>query len=1098
MRRYIMVLAALLVCTASSMAQEARLLRFPAVHKDMVAFVYAGDIYTAPRTGGQATRLTSHDGREFFPRFSPDGSKIAFTGQYDGDMAVYVMPVEGGHPSRLTWHPGAQNTSERMGPENVVMGWSPDGTKVMFRSRMETASDWDGRIYLVNLTGSLPEPLPMMQAGFTSFSPDGKKVAYCPIYRDFRTWKRYMGGTAQDVWIYDLEKNTSEQITDWAGTDNVPMWYGDKIYFNSDRTDGKLNLYRYDIATKQVTQVTKFEEYDVRWPSLGIDGIAFENGGYLYVMDLPSEQVHKVEIKLITDHHTMRPEIKDVSKRIGDFDIAPNGKRAVFAARGDLFSVPAKDGNTRRLITRSDAREGSPQWSPDGKWIAFYSDITGEEELYVISHDGADTVQLTSGNRVQRYDPEWSPDSKRLIFFDMTNAVRSVDVSTKQVVTIDSADYGGLGGPSWSADSRFVAYTKNLSNFITTIFVYSFDDRAIHQVTPGYTNDYWPSFSPDGKYLYFLSERNFNPVLGNYEFSFINQAIDNLYAVVLQKDGKSPFEKEGDEGVTTDDEGDADQPKGKASKKSDGKDDEKKAEPTPVRIDFDGIFDREVAIDLPAGNYSSVVAVDGAVFYMSQPLRGLRGPVGDGKRTLHKYDIAKEEDHEFAEGIGGFCLSPDGKHMLVAKEGSYFIVGTEGPKADLTEGKLDLSHLSAEVDHEAEYRQMLREAWRGERDFFYDADMHGVDWDEIWSRYSVMLPYVTHRFDLTYLTGEMLGELACSHTYTGAGEMPEIQPGKVGLLGCDFGIDTKANRIRFARIFHGENFDQELRSPLCEPGVDVREGDYLLAINGRELTGVMNPYRLTENTLGQKITLTVNDRPSMQGARQVVVKPITEEVNLRYFAWVQDNLHYVDSVSNGQIGYIHIPDMDSYGLYRFTKMFYHQMRKPGLIIDVRWNGGGFVSGLILERLRRTLVAAGKGRYGSVWPDPGDAVHAHMITLMNEFSCSDGDYFPYFFREYKLGPLMGKRTWGGVIGINGFTPLVDGGYYTVPAAGIYNLQGDWVMENRGVEPDIEVENRPERLVAGFDDQLDRAIADISRRLKEDPKVIPTAKGAPTPR
>nr|HPI32650.1 PDZ domain-containing protein [candidate division Zixibacteria bacterium] len=855
MRSFISALALALFIGAAAQAEEARLLRFPAVHGDNVAFVYAGDIYTAPRAGGAATRLTSHPGLEIFPRFSPDGAKIAFTGQYDGDMAVYVIPVAGGQPQRLTWHPGLQRTSERMGPENVVMGWNRDGSKVLFRSRKESKSDWEGRTYLVDLKGGMPEPLPMASAGFTSLSPDERKAAYCPIYRDFRTWKRYKGGMAQDVWIYDMEKNVSEKITDWEGTDNVPMWYGDRIYFNSDRT-GKLNLYRYDLTTGQVTQVTSFTEYDVRWPSLGDDGIAFENGGYLYVLDLPGEKVAKVSVEVISDRHAMRPEIMEVSDKIGDYDIAPNGKRAVFAARGDIFTVPAKEGNTRALLARSEAREKSVRWSPDGKWIAFYSDISGEEELYLVAHDGSDTVQLTSGNRMQRNDPEWSPDSRMLAFVDMTEAICCVDAATGRVETIDSAEFGGLGGLAWSPDSRYLAYNKAPGvNRIRTIFIYSFDDRRSYQITPGFTHDYSPVFSADGKYLFFISERNFNPILGSYEFSFVNQAIEDLYLIILQSDGASPFRPGQDEGIAEKTEAGAG---GEQEKKGKDRDGGPPPEPVKVRIDIEGIFDRQVAFDLPAGNYGNLAALDGAVLYMSFPIRGLRGPVTHDDRTLHKYDLKKKKDYEFARDIGGYRLSADRKCLLVDKDRSYFIVGADGNQADLSEGRLDLSHLSTRVDHVAEYRQMLREVWRGERDFFYDPAMHGVDWDKMWDRYAALLPYAANRYDLTYVIGEMIGELACSHTYTGGGEYAEIPRGKVGLLGADFAVDKISNRYRIARIFRGENFDDDLRSPLTEPGVNIREGEYLLAIDGRELTADIDPYQLTENSLGQRVTLTVN------------------------------------------------------------------------------------------------------------------------------------------------------------------------------------------------------------------------------------------------
>jgi len=1089
MRRFVLALVLVAILACSIVAEEARLLRFPDVSKDNVAFSYGGDIFVAPRAGGQAIQLTSDKGLELFAKFSPEGSRIAFTGQYDGDWAVYVMPVTGGQPKRLTWHPGIQEVSERFGPENLVMGWHPDGKRIIFRSRKTSGDVWDGRVYMVSVDGGLPEVMPMAKAGFTSLSPDLQKVAYCPIYRDFRTWKRYKGGMAQDVWIFDLNTYESQKITDWIGTDNMPMWYADRIFFNSDRTK-TLNLHAYDPATKQTRQVTEFTDFDVRWPSLGKDGIVFENGGFLYVMDLPSEQVYKLTIELTSDQHRIRTDLVDVSDRIADYDISPNGKRVVFSARGDLFTVPVKEGNTRHILAGSSFNADACRWSPDGKWIAYGSDASGEQELYVVSHDGAESKQLTFDASGSKYGFSWSPDSRKLAFYDMNMKLFLVDIAGNSVQQIDAADNSYFGDLNWSPDSRFLAYEKRLLNRIEAIFIYAMDDNLVRQVTPGLTNDYSAQWDPKGKYLYFMSERNFNPILGSYEFTFVNQAIRDLYVIVLQADGVSPFQPGSDEAVSEDD-ADADEHKnGDKDKKED-------ADIPQVRIDFEGIFDRQVAVDLPAGNYRGLQAIDGAVFYTSGPIRGLGGNVTQEPRVLHKYDLEKQKDSEFLEGIGGYRLTPDGKHFLVSKSGSYYVIGTGGSKADLDDARLDLKGLTKEVDFQTEYAQMYDEVWRGERDFFYDPNMHGVDWKSMHDKYAVLLPYVTHRFDFIYVLGEMLGELACSHSYVGGGvERPAND--KIGLLGVDFAIDEKANRIRIERILEGENFDEDICSPLREPGVDIRPGDYLLAINGENLTGDMNPYQLTRNTVGKRITLTVNSRPTMDGARSVEVRPIARENNLRYFDGVQRKLHYVDSVSNGQIGYIHIPDMDSYGLYRFTKMFYNQMRRPGLIIDVRYNGGGFVSGLILERLRRTVAAMDRGRYGKPDRSPGAGINAHMVTLLNEFSCSDGDYFPYFFREYKLGPLMGKRSWGGVIGINGFNRLADGGYYTIPGYGIFNLEGEWVLENVGVHPDIEIDNLPGRLVQGYDDQLDRAIEYILEKQKTEPLTLPEAKGAPQPR
>ncbi|HUV31453.1 MAG TPA: S41 family peptidase [Acidobacteriota bacterium] len=1088
MRLHLLTLTALLVWSGTLLADEARLLRFPDVTGDKVTFVYAGDIYVVSRGGGQAIQLTTHEGLELFPKFSPDGSAIAFTGQYDGDWSVYVMPVIGGEPVRLTYHPGIQQTSERFGPENVVMGWHPDGSRVLFRSRRETNDWWDGRAYLVSVTGGLPEPLPMAVAGFTSFSPGTDKVAYCPIHRDFRTWKRYKGGMAQDVWIFDLNSFEAEKITDWAGTDNMPMWHGDKIYFNSDRT-GTLNLYSYDVPTGELRQVTSFTEYDVRWPSLGPDGIAFENGGYVYVLDLPSEAQHKLNISLTTDRHAVRPEFAGVSDRVIDYDISPDGKRAAMRARGDLFTVPAKEGDVRNLTASPGANEAYPRWSPDGKWIAYFSDATGEDELYLTSHDGAETVQLTTGGDCHRFDPVWSPDSRRLAFSDKNLKLHCVDIETKKVIEIDRAKYNSIRDAAWSPDSRYVCYSKDVDSRISAVFMYAFDDNTVHQVTPALTNDYSPVFDPDGKYLYFLSERNFNPILSSYEFSMVYNAIDNLFLIVLDADTPSPFAPRSDEVTPTEE---------KSVEKESEKAKPDKESGVKVKVDFNGIFDRQVAFDLPAGNYSGLAAVPGAVFYVSNPIRGLRGNVTQDERILHKYDLNERKRHEFLSGIGGYRLSADQQKAFIEKDSSFYIVSIEGSEADLKDKALDLSGMETRIDRPAEYVQMFNQVWRAQRDYFYDRNMHGVDWAKMRDRYAVLLPYVSNRFDLTYIIGEMVGELCCSHTYVGGGDYPSIPPSEIGLLGADLEIDHASDRIRIKRILVGENWDEQLRSPLREPGIDVKEGEYLLAINGEEITAATNPYALTENTVGKQITLTVNDRPTMSGAREVTIKPLASEETLRYFNWVEKRRRYVDSLSDGQIGYIHIPDMDDFGLVRFSKMFYNQVRRPGLIVDVRYNGGGFVSSLILDRLRRPVTAMGMSRNTVERPVSGTGLNAHMATLTNEFSCSDGDYFAYFFRHYGLGPLIGTRTWGGVVGIEGFDPLVDGGYYTVPGGTIYTLDGKWVMENIGVEPDMKVENRPDRLARDYDDQLDRAIEYVKAKLKEDPKTLPPLPDPPTPR
>ncbi|MBD3403451.1 hypothetical protein GF420_11185 [candidate division GN15 bacterium] len=1096
MFKRLILLVALATLAASALAEEARLLRFPDIHTDRVAFVYAGDIYTAPRTGGQAIRLTSHKGLELFPKFSPDGGTIAFTGQYDGDQAVYVTTLTGGEPTRLTWHPAHQGLAARHGPENIVMGWSHDGSKVMFRSRKEAMDAWEGRIYLVDREGGLPEPLPMAAAGFTSLSPDGDKVAFCPIFRDFRTWKRYQGGMAQDVWTFDLNSNEAVKITDWRGTDNMPMWYRDRIYFNSDRT-GRLNLYCYNTATGETRQVTNFTDYDIRWPSLGPDAIVFEKGGYLYVMELPSEEITRIEIHLTTDRPWMRPEFVSVSNDVADFDISPDGERALFRARGDLFTVPAEEGITRNLTESSDANERYPAWSPDGKWIVTVSDETGEDELFLYAHDGSEKRRLTTDGYCWRYAPKWSPDSKRVVFSDKNLAVYSVEIEDGTVKLIDQAMRNEIRSFSFSPDSRYVAYSKDLDNNITAIFFYDFEEDRIHQVTPGLTDDYSPVFDPDGKYLYFLSRREFNPILSNYEFQFVNQAMTNLYLILLQADTESPFAPENDEVAVNgkdDDDEDADDDDGGDKKKS--KDTDKGV--SPVEIDFDGIYDRQVAFDLPTGNYGGLAAISGAVFYSSYPLYGLRGKVAGDDTELHKYDIDEEEDHIFASGVSGYAFTANGKKMLIRKGRSYSIVPTRGSKASFDDASVSLAHMEVKVDRREEYQQMFDQAWRMNRDFFYDPNMHGVDWEAMRELYAPLVKHAANRYDLTYVIGEMIGELCCSHTYTGGGDRPSTGSSEVGLFGCDFEVDPASNRLRIASILKGENWDEDLRSPLTEPGVEVNEGDYLLAINDEEITADVNPYSLTEHTAGRLVTITVNDRPTMDGAREVTIKTIGSENNLRYYNWVERNKAYVDSVSGGQIGYIHIPDMGGFGLTRFTKMFYHQLRKPGIILDVRYNGGGFVSDLILNRLRKKVVAMGNSRNMGYDRSPGSGILAHMVTLHNEFSCSDGDIFPYMFRQYDLGPLMGVRTWGGVVGIRGGRRLIDGGYNMVPEFGMFNLEGEWVVENEGVSPDMEVANGPSERAAGADPQLDAGIRNILNRLETDPQTLPSHPGPPAER
>lgn len=1091
-QRLALALGGLLLCFAApASAGEARLLRFPDIHKDRIAFVYAGDIWIVPSSGGEARRLTTHEGLELFPRFSPDGRQIAFTGQYDGDQNVFVMSADGGEPKRLTFHPAIRQSADRMGPESIVMDWTPDGSAILFRSREATHSIWDGKLCLVSPEGGYRRELPLPRGGFASFNADGSKIAYCPIFRDFRQWKRYKGGMAQDVWIYDLKAAKSEKVTDWVGTDNLPMWdhASGLIYFNSDRT-GTLNLFSYNPSTRETRQVTDFTDFDVRWPSFGPGAIVFEKGGYLYVLDLPDGSPRKITVTLNTDRTLGRSRFVKASDDVRDADLSPDANRVVFGARGEIYTVPAKHGNTRNLTNSPGAHEKYATFSPDGRWIAYVSDASGEDELYLIDPGGgAQPQRLTTDGYCYKYSPTWSPDSKKLVWSDKTATVRYIDVATRKITTITRSDRGDIRYQAWSPDSRFIAYSRNNQHQISEIHVYSLEENRSRIVTTGEYDDHTPVFDPTGKYLYFLSERDFNPIFGNYEFNYILDKMTEIVAIVLAADQPSPFAPKSDEV----------KPKGSEEEKKPGKDDKKDDKPTvkPVRIDWDGIQARQVKFPIESGLYGSLAATEGRIFYMSHPLGGAAGPIERAKSNLHVFDLEKREGSVFLEDVGSYTLTADGKKMLIRKGNSYEIIDAGGEKGKTGEGRVNLDGMEAWVDYDAEWRQMFKETWRLERDYFYDSLMHGVDWQAMHDKYAPLVDHVSHRFDLTYIQAEMVGELACSHTYINGGDYPRPKASKVGLLGIDWTVDSATGRFRIGRILEGQNWIDSRRSPLTEPGIKARTGDYILAIDGRPLTIADDPHRHLLNSSDRTVTLKLATSPQGTDSWNIEVKPLSSESDLRYYNWVLWNKNYVDSISGGRVGYVHIPNMGGDGLIEFNRQFFPQLRKEGMVIDVRYNGGGFVSQLIIERLRRVLSSMGTSRnFTAPSTYPGTVFHGHLACLINEHSCSDGDIFPYHFREYGLGPLIGKRTWGGVVGIRGHRPLIDGGSVTTPEFAKYDFDRAWSkMENHGVDPDIDVDNLPEDLYRGKDAQMDRAVAELLKKIREEPRVIPPPPATP---
>ncbi|MFQ6093701.1 MAG: S41 family peptidase [bacterium] len=1053
---------------------EGRLMRFPDIHKDKIVFVYAGDLWLVPSEGGTARRLTTHVGLEWFPKFSPDGEWIAFSGEYDGNTDVYVIPANGGEPKRLTYHPGIAPMPERFGRDDMVLEWYPEGTKILFRSWRDSYNTWFQKLFSISVEGGLPEELPLPMGGLTSFSPEGTKMAYNRIFRNFRTWKRYKGGLAQDIWIYDLEKNTIEQITDYEGTDSFPMWQGDRIYFTSDR-DHTTNIFCYDLATKAIRKITHHTEYDVNWPSLGPGSVVYENGGYLYVLDLPTEQTKKLTVYLPGDRVLTRPEFKSVSDKITDYNLSPSGKRALFGARGEIFTVPAEKGNTRNLTNTPGVHEKYSTWSPDGRWISYVSDRTGEDEIYIIPQDGqGEEIRITTDGHCYRFIPVWSPDSNKLLYADKSLKLYYVNIETKKVTQIDQAKYWEIRDYGWSPDSKWVAYAKPAENGFYSVCLYSLDQKKIFPVTTDFTDDSAPVFDPEGKYLYFLSKRDFNPLLGEFEMSFTYNQMTRIYLVTLQADTLSPFAPESDE---------------EKPKEEGEEEEEKKKAEVEFRIDIDGIQNRIVAAPLKPANYGALRAAEGKFLYLSYPSRGLGGTFRDTITALHLFDMKEKKDHILLSPVDGYDISGDGEKIVYKSKKQYGIIDAKPNSHKIGDGALNLGGMQMKLDPRAEWKQMFDEAWRLERDYFYDPNLHGVDWERMHQRYGQLLPWVSHRSDLTYIIGEMIGELCCSHTYVGGGDMPKAKKVSIGLLGIDWEADEASGFYRIKKIYQGENWNKARRSPLTEPGVGVKEGEYVIGVDGHPLRMPTNPYSLFENTVDKTITLTVNSQPTPKGAREVTVKPVGDEYQLRYLDWVEGNRRKVDQATNGRVGYIYLPNMSTAGLNEFAKTFYPQIRKEGLIIDVRYNGGGFVSQMIIERLRRVLGGMVTSRNAADYTYPSAVFYGHLVCLINHYSASDGDIFPYYFRQYGLGPLIGTRTWGGIVGIRGYTPLVDGGYVTRPEFSKFSLEGEWIMENQGVEPDIEVDNRPDLVVAGHDPQLEKAIEVILKKIEEEPRKLP---------
>lgn len=1067
MRRFT-VLLGLLLFSFLLQAQEARLLRFPHSVGDKLVFSYAGDLYIVSTEGGTARRLTSHVGYEMFPRISPDGKYIAFTGQYDGNTEVFVIPVEGGEPRRLTYTAtlGRDDLGDRMGPNNIVIGWTPDSKHVLYRSRRYTFNDFTGQLFTVPVEGGMSEELPLKNGGFASYSPDGKKLAYNYIMREFRAWKRYQGGMADDIRVFDFATKKSERITDNVRQDIIPMWSsdGNTIYYISDRGD-VMNLYAYDVNTKEDKQLTFYKEYDIKFPAIGDKRIVYEQGGYIYAHDLQTGKDNKITIRIDNDQVYSRPKLTDVSGQITTVATSPGGERVVVAAHGDIFSLPAKTGITYNLTNSSDANDMQAGWSPDGKYISYVSDKDGEFNIYLRDAVTGKERKLIKGLKSYIFNYKWSPDSRKIVWSEKGNSLNISDVECGSRKIVEQSGIRSMTSYNWSPDSKYITYVRPEAA-MDNIIVYNTESGEKHQITDGWFGSASPNFSDDGKYLVFVSARAFSPTYSRTEWNHVYNDMNKVYVLPLAKDAPVLFAPKNDVVPV------------ETETKAKSKD--KKTEPEALVYDFSNLNNRLIELPVLASNHYNDVHMLGHRVYYNR-----------GGRTMYfDMDSRRESD------LGGYVEFSPGYKKAIAFSGSSFqvmdlpvfsaSVGTPVPTKDVKKV----------IDYHQEWMQIYNESWRQMRDFFYAKNMHGVDWDHVYEKYKVLVPHVNHRTDLTYIIGEMIAELNVGHAYSINGRVPAPERIKMGLLGAKFKKD-KSGYFQVTKIIEGANWDEETRSPLTMPGVEVKEGDYILAINGKSLKDVDNMFSELIDMAGKTVSLRVNSAPVEKDAREVLVTPLADESKLYYYNWVQTNIRKVNEATNGEVGYIHIPDMGVDGLNEFVKHYYPQLNKKALIIDDRGNGGGNVSPMIAERLMRTptfYTMHTNQTQGSV--NPVGTFLGPKVLLVNEYSASDGDLFPYRFKYNKLGTIVGRRTWGGVVGYSGSIRVVDGGSIVTPSYAPYAADGsEFIIEGRGVSPDVDVENDPHLEYMGDDEQLNRAIQIILEKLKTERKEIPAIPAFP---
>lgn len=1079
LQRLVFTFAVFVCLSVPVFAQGTRLLRHPTVSRDSIAFEYGGDLWVVSRNGGQARRVTSTQGVELDPYFSPDGSQIAYTSTVAGNTDVYVVPTAGGDPKRLTFHPGLDR----------VRGWTPDGRGVVFAStRTSVPQQAYWRLWTISIDGGLPEPMPMPRAFSVAYSPDGKKLAYeeittafVPPWYELSQWRHYRGGRTRPVRLLNLADNSVEKLPWTNSNDSLPMWIGNTVYFLSDRNH-TTNLFAYNVGSKQMTQLTRHDDFDIMTASAGSDAIVYEQAGYINIVEASSGKARRLNIDVAGDFPWARPQFKKVVSMIRNSSLSPTGIRAVFEARGEIFTVPTEKGDYRNLTQSSGAHDRSPAWSPDGSQLAWLSDASGEYQLMIGDPLGvvpAKSIPLPSTAFYSA--PAWSPDGSQLLLQDNHRNLWLVELATGKAAKIDTDNYPDpmrTFDATWAPDSKWIAYSKNLASHLRAIFVYSLTEKKSYQVTDGLADSISPAFDVNGKYLYFMASTNYGPSTGWLEMSSIDRPVRRaIYLVVLSATEPSPLLPEtGDEPPAPPRE----QPPAQAPP----------AQPAPapprtvnVRIDPNNIGQRILAVNVPVGDYANLAAGAAGSFYYTEPLI----PSGATGFRLQRYELRARAAAPFLEGIRAYSVSADKKKLLyqMAAGGgaSWGVVATDRP-AKVGDGPINVAQLETRVDPRAEWDQIYRETWRVQREHFYDPQFHGADWNAIYEKYRPLLAFVRHRADLGYLIATVGGELAVGHSYmTAPGDVPSEDAVSVGLLGADFAIEN--GRYRIKKIYSGENWNPDLRAPLSAPGIQVSEGDYVLEVNGRALMPPANIYSLFEGTAGRQTLIRVSKTPSADGSRVVTVIPVANDDGLRTRAWIEDNRRLVDKLSNGRLAYVWLPNTGGNGYTAFTRYYYSQQDKEGAIIDERYNQGGQVADYIVNELDRKLLGYFAQRDGEPSTSPIAGIYGPKVMIINESAGSGGDALPYYFRLRKLGPLVGTRTWGALVGTLGIPPTIDGGGITAPTLAFYDLSGRWAVENEGVAPDIEVEYTPAEVLKGRDPQLERAVQEAMKLLEQNP-------------